>query len=78
MGKKRKRATQTSKGEHCQKRTAIQKAQRIAYKLSGERTTNQYRAFTLNKNVMLTIPNPDKNNTKERFIKVPAQEVWRR
>ena len=29
------------------------------------------------KNVMLTIPNPDKNNTKERMIRVNAKEVWR-
>lgn len=78
MAKKKQRATQTSSGKNCQKRTAIQKAQRIAYKLSGERVSNQWAAYRQNKNVMLTIPNPDTANTKERFIRVPAQEVWRR
>ena len=37
MGKKRSRATQTSKGIHCQKRTPAQKEKRIEYKLSSER-----------------------------------------
>lgn len=78
MGKKRSRASQTSQGKHCQKRTPSQKERRIEYKLSGERSTNQWRAFIKGKNVILTIPNPDKNNTKERFIKVPASEAWRR
>jgi len=28
------------------------------------------------KNVMLTIPNPNTNETNKRFIRVPAREVW--
>ena len=78
MGKKKQRATQTSKGIHCQKRTPAQKERRRDYMQSGERIQNQLTAFLANKNVVLTIPNPDKNNTKERFIRVPAHEVWRR
>ena len=27
---------------------------------------------------MLTIPNPNKNRTDQRFIRVPATEVWKR
>ena len=30
------------------------------------------------KNVMLTVPNPNKNETNKRMIRVPATEVWRR
>ena len=77
MGKKRSRATQTSSGTHCQKRTSEQKAQRIEYKLSGMRLDNQYLAYKKNKNVVLTVPNPDTANTKERFIRVPAREYYK-
>ena len=34
-------------------------------------------AFKRGKNVVLTIPNPNTNETNKRFIKVPAKEVWR-
>lgn len=77
MGKKRQRATQTSSGKHCQKRTPEQKAQRLEYKQSGLRLENQYRAYKQNKNVVLTVPNPDTSNTKERFIRVPAREYYK-
>ena len=78
MGKKRQRASQTSKGIHCQKRTPEEKQRRIEYRQSGQRMDNQLQAFLANKNVMLTIANPDQNNTRERFIRVPAREVWKR
>ena len=76
MGKKRSRATQTSKGVHCQKRTAEQKAQRLEYKGSLVEGANKMAAHKKFKRVMLTIPNPDANNTRERYIKVPSTEVW--
>lgn len=78
MGKKRQRASQTSKGIHCQKRIPEEKQRRIEYRQSGQRMDNQLQAFLANKNVMLTIANPDQNNTRERFIRVPAREVWKR
>jgi len=28
------------------------------------------------KNVMLTVPNPNKNETNKRFIRVSAREYW--
>lgn len=76
MGKKKSRATQTSKGIHCQKRSAEQKAQRLEYKGSMLEGSNKLQAHRKFKRVMLTIPNPDANNTRERFIRVPSTEVW--
>ena len=78
MGKKRSRAHQTSKGERrCVSRDIV-KATRRDYMKSSERTTNQLEAFLKGKNVMLTIPNPNKNETNKRMIRVPATEQWRR
>ena len=34
-------------------------------------------AFRKGKNVMLTIPNPNKSETKKPFIRVNAKEKWR-
>ena len=76
MGKKRQRATQTSKGIHCQKRSAESKAQRREYKGSMLECSNKIKAHLAFKRVMLTIPNPDANNTKERYIRVPSTQVW--
>jgi hypothetical protein len=80
MGKKRSRATQTSKGTTHQnpKRLGnrLSKAQRLEYKDSVEQGQNLRAAWRSGKRVMLTIANPDGNNTRERFIKVNANEVW--
>jgi hypothetical protein len=78
MGKKKSRSTQTSKGERRCVARDIVKATRRDYMQSSERTTNQLAAFLKGKNVMLTIPNPNKNETNKRFIRVPAAEQWRR
>jgi hypothetical protein len=77
MGKKRQRTKQVSKGVHCQKRTPEQKASRIEYRQSAARKDNQLLAYIRGKNVMITIPNPDKNNTKERFIKVNGRDYYK-
>ena len=45
---------------------------------SGQRIVHQAEAFRKGKKVMVTIPNPNKNETKRRFIRVPATEVWKR
>lgn len=79
MGKKRQRATQTSKGIHCQKKTRYQKEARREWNLpGGGRMQAQLTAFLQNKNVVLTIPNPNTNETNKRFIKVNANDVWKR
>ena len=76
MGKKKSRATQTSKGTHCQKRSSDQKSRRREYKGSILEGANKMAAHKAFKRVMLTIPNPDGSNTRERFIRVPSTEVW--
>lgn len=81
MGKKRQRAKQVSKSVTHQnpKRMGnkISKALRREWNESSARVNAQVKAFLQGKNVMLTVPNPDKNNTKERFIRVNAKEVWK-
>lgn len=76
MGKKRSRATQVSKGERRCINKSLLKAVRLVYRSSDERVRNQITAWRAGKNVMLTIPNPDKKNTKERMIRIPAVEYW--
>ena len=78
MGKKKSRSTQTSKGERRSLARNIVKATRRDYMQSSERNQNQLSAFLKGKNVMLTIPNPNKNETNKRMIRVPAADVWRR
>jgi len=41
-----------------------------------ERTLNQMTAFRRGKNVVLTIPNPNKTERNKPFIKVNAKDVW--
>ena len=78
MGKKSSGTKYTSKGERrCVARNVV-KATRRDYMQSSDRVANQLSAFMRGKNVMLTIPNPNKNETNKRMIRVPAAEVWRR
>tara|TARA_E500000318_G_C3403822_1_gene150871 strand:- start:33 stop:296 length:264 start_codon:yes stop_codon:yes gene_type:complete len=76
MGKKRSRAHQVSKGERDSVNKSLRKAMRLEYRSSDTRIVNQLSAWRAGKNVMLTITNPDKKNTKERMIRVPAIEYW--
>tara|TARA_B100001059_G_C17798823_1_gene564833 strand:+ start:1305 stop:1553 length:249 start_codon:yes stop_codon:yes gene_type:complete len=77
MGKKKSRTSQTSKGERRSLARDVVKATRRDYMKSGKRGINQLAAFMRGKNVMLTIENPNKNETNKRFIRVPANTVWR-
>lgn len=81
MAKKRQRATQVSKGITHQNPNRlgnrIAKEQRREYMQSGMRQHNQLLAYMKGKKVMLTIPNPNTNETNKRFIRVPANEVWK-
>jgi len=75
MGKKKSRATQVSKGE-------IGRPQRSRLRhgdpgYASQRIQNQLTAFLKGKRVMLTIENPNKNETNRRMIRVPANEVWK-
>ena len=79
MGKKKSRATQTSKGE----RRNVAKWLRKAMKkdISGlSKYANKWEAYSKGKKVMVTIPNPNaKSESNKPFIRVPAQEAgWKK
>lgn len=82
MGKKRQRAKQVSKGITHQNPSRlgnnIAKAQRREWNGSGTQQHAKYQAWSKGKNVVLTIPNPNPNETNKRFIRVNANEVWKR
>ena len=67
-----------SQGVHSNVSKAVRKEMRRDYMATGERVMNQRRAFNAGKNVMVTIPNPNQNETNRRFIRVPAKQVWKR
>ena len=66
-----------SQGIHSNVSKATRRAMRADYLASGERLVNQRRAFDAGKNVMVTIPNPNPNETNKRFIRVNAKTVWK-
>jgi len=78
-GKKSSGKHYTSKGEHNNVSRWLKKACRKDYveNRSVERVNNQMTAFLKGKRVMLTIENPNKNETNKKFIRVPANEVWK-
>lgn len=51
---------------------------KTAVKDPASRIMNQLKAFRAGKNVMLTIENPNKNETNKPFIRVPASQIWKR
>ena len=69
-----KRESYTSKGE---RPNVSIRWLKLTRKDSDERTYNQWDAFMKGKNVVLTIKNPNKNETNKPFIRVPAKEQWR-
>ena len=79
MGKKKSRATETSKGERRSVSKSVTKAVRRDYMEFKhiERMRNQFEAFNKGKNVMVTIPNPNTNETNKRFIRVSAKDIWK-
>ena len=72
MGKKKKSGRQeTSKGQR----------RNVVAGLGDDRTPLQklldkQEAWKQGKRVMLTVPNPNKNETKKRFVRVEAKTVW--
>ena len=75
-GKKSSGKNYTSKGERPNVTRSVLNALRREYIQSDMRRNNQAIAWRKGKNVMLTVQNPDKKNTKERMIRVPAIDVW--
>jgi len=78
MGKKSSGTSYTSKGERPNLSRKTKNAMRRDYLENGqlERLNNQIKAWKKMKNVMLTVPNPNKNETNKRFIRVSAREFW--
>lgn len=78
MGKKRSRDTQTSKGQRSNVNKKIRNDVRRDYMDSLDRSINQMKAYANGKRVMLTVPNPNKNETNKRFIRVAAEDYLQR
>ena len=77
MARKKSRTQYTSKGQ----RSSVSKWVTKAMKKDVPplvRLRRQREAFNRGKNVMLTIPNPNKQETREPFIRINAKEVWRK
>ena len=78
MGKKKSRETESSKGERNNVCKATTKAVRRNYMNNDfARMRNQLDAFNNGKNVIVTIPNPNTNETNKRFIRVSAKDIWK-
>ena len=78
MGKKRSRDSQTSKGQRPNVNKKIRNDVRRDYMGSLDRSINQMAAYAKGKRVMLTVPNPNKNETNKRFIRVAAEDYLQR
>jgi hypothetical protein len=78
MAKKKSRDATSSKGERNNVRKDVTKARRREYldNNQSERINNQIAAFKRGKNVMVTIPNPNTNETNKQFIRVNAKDIW--
>lgn len=76
-GKSSKSSGKTSAGIHSNVDRKILNAVRSEYLVSGNRVLNQLEAYKKGKRVMVTMENPNKNETNKRFIRVPATTVWR-
>ncbi len=64
-----------SQGKHSNVSRTICNAMRREYMTSGERVVNQLAAWKRGRNVVLTIENPNKNETNKRFIRVNARDL---
>ena len=73
--RKKSRAHQVSKGERPNVNKKVCNAMR-GDTSQLQRTINQRAAWVKGKNVMVTIPNPNEQETNKRFIRVNAKDVW--
>ena len=76
MAKKRQRTKQVSKGAINQNTSRWSKLARKEWMNGSGRTDAQLQSYLKMKNVVLTIPNPNTNETNKKFIKVNARDVW--
>lgn len=75
-GKGGKSSGFVSQGIHSNVSRGVKQAMRKEYLASGMRIVNQRAAWAKGKNVVLTIENPNKNETNKRFIRVNARDLW--
>ena len=73
--RKKSRAHQESKGERRNVAKSTRKQMRDAV-TPLTIMSNKMKAWRAGKNVIATIPNPNKKETNKKFIKVNAKEVW--
>ena len=78
MAKKKQRAHQVSKGERKSHDPKWGKQARREWVGSTAQMIAKVKAWQSGKNVMLTVENPNKNETNKKFIRVNANDVWRR
>jgi len=78
LGKKRTRTKYVSKGERNPIDPRWRKEYRREYNGSTAQMQNKLEAWLKGKNVILTIENPNKNETNKKFIRVNANKVWKR
>ena len=76
MAKKKSKDQQTSAGERPNVNKKIINLVRKD-KTFLVKTLAKQNAFKSGKKVMLTIPNPNPNETNKRFIRIDAKDVWR-
>ena len=74
MGRKKSRDKYVSQGL---RKNVSRRWLKLTRKDNDDRLFNQWDAFMKGKNVMLTIQNPNKNETNKRYIRVPAKHQWR-
>ena len=77
MAKKKSRDKQVSKGERRNVNPMWTKMIRLDYRGTITEQYNKYQAFLRGKNVVLTIENPNTNETNKKYIKVNARDVWK-
>jgi hypothetical protein len=65
-----------SQGIHSNVSKKVSNSMRRDYMASGERVLNQLAAWKKNKNVVVTIENPNKNETNKKYIRVNARDIW--
>lgn len=78
MAKKRQRTNQVSKGERRSQDSRWSKQARKEWVGSTAQMIAKVNAWHAGKKVMLTIENPNKNETNKKMIRVNANDVWKR
>lgn len=71
------RKGEVSKGIHSNVSSATKRAMRADYMASADRLLNQRRAFDAGKRTVVTIANPNKEETNKRFIRVNGKDWFK-